>query len=56
MKRYKCPCGYICDPDKGEPQNSIPPGTPFEDLPDTWLCPWCGYEKEYFRELADNEE
>ncbi len=43
MKPYKCEiCGYIYDPVRGEPKNGIPPGTAFEDLPDTYVCPVCG--------------
>ncbi|PKL69767.1 MAG: rubredoxin [Methanomicrobiales archaeon HGW-Methanomicrobiales-1] len=43
--RYKCRlCGYIYSPLRGEPHNGIPAGTPFEDLPDTYLCPVCGYQ------------
>lgn len=34
----------------------IPPGTPFEDLPDDWLCPLCGVDKTLFRELSEDEE
>ena len=42
-KRYKCVyCGYIYSPLRGEPHNGIPPGTAFEDLPDTYICPVCG--------------
>jgi rubredoxin len=55
MNRFKCPCGYIYDPVKGEPQNAIPPGTAFEDLPEDWICPRCGYEKEYFKELFEKD-
>lgn len=33
----------------GDPENGIPPGTPFEDLPDSWRCPWCGATKAQFR-------
>ncbi len=43
--RYKCRvCGYIYSPLRGEPHNGIPAGTPFEDLPDTYLCPVCGFQ------------
>jgi len=48
-ERYYCTaCGYIYDPALGDPENGIPPGTRFEDLPDNWVCPVCGTEKEYF--------
>jgi rubredoxin len=45
LLRYKCRvCGYIYSPLRGEPHNGIPTGTPFEDLPDTYLCPVCGFQ------------
>jgi rubredoxin len=44
-KRYKCTmCGYVYSPLRGEPHNGIPAGTPFEDLPETYLCPVCGFQ------------
>ena len=47
--KYYCPaCGYIYDPDKGDPDNGIPPGTPYEKLPDSWVCPLCSTEKSDF--------
>jgi len=43
--RYKCRlCGYIYSPLRGEPHNGIPAGTAFEDLPETYVCPVCGYQ------------
>ena len=43
--RYKCRiCGYVYSPLRGEPHNGIPAGTAFEDLPDTYLCPVCGFQ------------
>jgi rubredoxin len=53
MDRYECPCGYIYDPVEGYIEMNIPPETPFEDLPDDWVCPKCGAEKEYFEKLDD---
>lgn len=45
MKRYRCRlCGYVYSPLRGEPQNGIPVGTAFEDLPEDYVCPICGYE------------
>jgi len=45
VRRYKCViCGYIYSPLRGEPHNGIPPGTEFDDLPETYLCPVCGME------------
>jgi rubredoxin len=49
MDRYVCTvCGYIYDPAKGDPDNGVPAGTKFEDLPDDWACPVCGAPKEDF--------
>lgn len=49
MKKYVCNmCGYIYDPDEGDPDTDIPPGTSFEDLPEDWVCPVCGAEKDEF--------
>ena len=49
MKKYVCKlCGYVYDPAVGDPDNNIPPGTSFEKLPATWLCPVCGASKEEF--------
>ena len=52
MKKYICTaCGYIYDPEEGDPNADIEPGTTFEDLPDDWVCPLCGVGKEMFNEL-----
>jgi len=49
MKRYICTaCEYVYDPAEGDPDNGVPPGTPFEELPDDWVCPLCGVDKELF--------
>jgi len=49
MKKYKCTvCGYIYDPEKGDPDSGIKPHTPFEKLPDDWVCPVCGADKSAF--------
>ncbi len=49
MQKYICTvCGYIYDPEAGDPDSSIAPGTPFEHLPDDWVCPTCGAEKADF--------
>ena len=48
MAKMKCPCKYTYDPEKGDPKQGIPPGTQFEDLPDTWRCPRCKQPKEKF--------
>jgi rubredoxin len=41
-------CGFIYDPAEGDPDGGIPPGTPFDDIPDTWFCPVCGARKADF--------
>jgi rubredoxin len=51
MSRYKCVvCGYIYDPEQGEPDAGIAPGTTFADLPDSYICPVCGAGKDEFLE------
>lgn len=50
-KKYRClACGYIYDPEIGDPENGIEPGTAFEDLPDDWLCPTCSSPKSMFEQ------
>ncbi len=52
MDKYRClGCGYIYDPDKGDPQGGIAAGTPFEKLPDNWVCPVCGVPKDMFEKV-----
>ena len=41
-------CGFIYDPAEGDPDGGIPPGTAFEDIPETWFCPVCGARKQDF--------
>ncbi len=49
MDKYVCEvCGYVYDPQQGDPDNGIDPGTKFEDLPDDWDCPVCGASKDDF--------
>lgn len=53
MAKYVCTvCGYIYDPQKGDPDSGIGPGTPFEKLPDDWVCPMCGASKDMFEKEA----
>lgn len=55
MQKYICTaCDYIYDPAVGDPDNDIAPGTPFEELPEEWVCPECGVGKELF-ELYSEE-
>ena len=51
MDKYKCVCTYEYDPAVGDPDNGIAPGTPFEELPDDWKCPFCGAGKEVFEKV-----
>lgn len=52
MKKMECePCGYIYDPELGDPDGGIAPGTKFEDIPDDWVCPICGVGKDMFVEI-----
>ncbi|MGD8589342.1 MAG: rubredoxin [Chromatiales bacterium] len=47
---YVCnTCGYVYDPEVGDPDGGIAPGTPWEDIPDDWVCPTCGADKEAFQ-------
>lgn len=47
--KYVCSvCGYVYDPEKGDPKNGIPVGTKFEDLPADWHCPRCKQSKDKF--------
>ena len=53
MEKFVCtPCGYIYDPATGDPDNGVAAGTAFADIPDGWVCPECGAEKEYFEPEA----
>jgi rubredoxin len=49
MMKYECDaCSYVYDPEKGDPENGIEPGTAFEDIPEDWVCPVCGLGKDSF--------
>ena len=57
MKKYTCPCGYIYDPELGDPENGVAPGTAWEDVPEDWVCPLCGASKEDFvEEIVDRDD
>ncbi len=51
--KYECPCGYVYDPDLGDPENDIRIGTEFDELPEDWVCPICGLGKEEFTEVDE---
>jgi rubredoxin len=53
-EKFKCrSCGYVYDPESGDLMTGIAPGTPFEDLPDGWICPLCGVRKTEFFEISE---
>jgi nitrite reductase (NADH) large subunit len=53
MDKYECTaCGYIYNPAEGDPENGIPKGTPFEKLPDDWVCPLCSVGKDQFEKVS----
>ena len=52
MEKWECTvCGYIYDPKLGDPDGGIAPGTPFEKIPDDWVCPECGVSKDMFEKV-----
>ena len=54
MKKYVCDvCGWIYDPEVGDPEGGIAPGTAFEDIPDDWVCPLCGVGKDDFSPVEE---
>ena len=47
--KYVCDiCGYVYDPEVGDPDNGVAPGTPWEEVPEDWVCPLCGVGKDQF--------
>ncbi len=54
MAKYQCSvCGYIYDPELGDPDGGMKPGTPFEEIPDDWVCPVCGASKDQFEKIEE---
>jgi len=54
MKKYECvTCGYIYDPELGDPDSGIEPGTACEDIPEDWVCPLCGVGKDDFTPVEE---
>ena len=52
MQKYRCTiCNYIYDPAIGDPDAGIAAGTPFEKIPDSWVCPVCGAAKADFEKV-----
>ena len=55
MDMWQCTvCGYIYDPNDGDPVSGVPPDTPFDELPDDWVCPLCGVVKDQFEPYETN--
>ena len=54
MNSWECIiCGYIYDPEIGDPDNDVDPKTAFEQISDDWVCPECGADKEDFEKIED---
>jgi rubredoxin len=52
MSKWRClVCGYIYDPEVGDPDSGVKPGTDFADIPDDWTCPECGVPKDQFEKI-----
>ena len=57
MTKWRCTlCGYVYDPEEGDPDNDVDPGTSFENLPLDWVCPDCGASPEDFEEMEIDED
>ena len=49
---YRCNiCGYTYNEAEGDPDHGIEPGTPFDQIPESWICPICGVSKDYFEKI-----
>ncbi|MDR2345941.1 MAG: rubredoxin [Planctomycetaceae bacterium] len=54
MQKYICDvCGYVYDPEIGDPDNEIKSGTSFDEIPENWTCPTCGVDKSQFTAVTD---
>ena len=52
MQKWICAaCDYVYDPAVGDPDNGIAPGTPFDQLPESWVCPLCGADLSAFNRV-----
>jgi len=50
--KYRCTvCGWVYDPELGDPDGGVAPGTPFEAVADDWVCPTCGAGKSEFERI-----
>ncbi|MBU1022885.1 rubredoxin [bacterium] len=48
-------CGFIYNPEIGDPDNGVPHGTQWENVPDDWECPVCLTSKDNFSPLSDDD-
>ncbi len=54
MEKWSCTvCDYVYDPEEGDSEHEVEPGTPFSEIPDDWVCPLCGVGKDMFEEEED---
>ena len=54
MRKYRCTvCEWIYDPEVGDPEGGIAPGTAFEDIPEDWVCPLWGGGKYQFEAVGE---
>lgn len=54
MKKYICEvCGYVYDPSIGDPEHGIPAGTPWEEVPEDYICPVCSVDKGQFEAMKE---
>jgi rubredoxin len=54
MKKYVCTvCDWVYDPEKGDPDNGVAPGTAWKDVPEDWVCPECSVSKDEFEEVVE---
>jgi len=56
-KKYHCKvCGYVYDPELGDPEHGIPAGTPWHEVPEDWHCPTCKAGKDKFEGMEEGYE
>lgn len=54
MEKWICNiCGWVYNPAEGDPDGGVKPGTPFEKIPDDWICPACGVTKKDFSKVLE---